>query len=257
MTDSKDSSGVSDAPQEEPEDDTEPVNAARTENDEAGMNIDKSNDDNDPAVGEDSTNKGDATLSSTPNAAEHGSPKLDASSASKGGNQDAKSNKDDSRPQGESTSEPKKVDKSSGGGITDEKRTSKKQGRNSSSKSGATQKESEDPVQNGKQSRQQTTASRPAQRLQSMDESEEFLKDSYSDNNDTLLAMNFNQVGVRLEPARFLLSIPLTFEFLHLVHTYSSGRWLSRRWNRVCSCKLMILCAFVVRFCHLTLSTLG
>ena len=65
-----------------------------------------------------------------------------------------------------------------------------------------------------------------------MDESEEFLKDSYSDNNDTLLAMNFNQVGVRLEPARFLLSIPLTFEFLHLVHTYSSGRWLSRRWNR-------------------------
>jgi len=191
MENSKDASGASDVvPPEEPEDD-EPVNAAnnRTENDEAGMSIAKSNDDNVPS--EVSTNEDDGEGSSTPNVSDK-SAKLDASSASKSGNQDVKSNMDDSRPQEESTTG-QKVDKSSGGSA-DERRSSKNHDRKSS-KSSATQKESEDPVQNSKVSRQQTTASRPAQRPHSMDESEEFLKDSYSDNNDTLLAMNFNQDG--------------------------------------------------------------
>lgn len=232
MENSKDASGASDVvPPEEPEDD-EPVNAAnnRTENDEAGMSIAKSNDDNVPS--EVSTNEDDGEGSSTPNVSDK-SAKLDASSASKSGNQDVKSNMDDSRPQEESTTG-QKVDKSSGGSA-DERRSSKNHDRKSS-KSSATQKESEDPVQNSKVSRQQTTASRPAQRPHSMDESEEFLKDSYSDNNDTLLAMNFNQVG-RLVPARFLLSVRLTFKFHHC----SSGRRLSRCWNWVRSCKFAFL----------------
>ena len=190
MADSKGVSG--DVPQEEPEDD-EPANAAnRTENDEAGMSIDQSNDDNVPSVGKESTNGDDIEGSSSTSNVSDRSAKL-ASSASKPGNQDVKSKEDESRPQEEAAAEQK--DGKSSGGSTNEKGSSKKQGRKSS-KSSATQKESEGPVHNGNQSRQQATTSRPAEKPHSMEESEEFLKDSYSDNNDTLLAMNFNQVGL-------------------------------------------------------------